>query len=95
MRLLIFLLLSLIASSNLYGQKGANTFTCATWDDIDYPEIFYRKGKELKPLELVKKRRSSILPLGPDSVFELYTPTESIKGFTTQRYWSLPSNYGS
>jgi len=78
--LLLGTLLFLSNTQSLHAQEKGNSFTCVTWDTLDYPEIFYRKGKEFIPLELKKGRRSEQYPLDPKGGFQLYIPKESPDG---------------
>jgi len=55
------------------GETGAVEFTCAVWEHLPYPELFYRQGSEHLPLVLSEGQRSKVFPLKKAESLELFT----------------------
>ena len=76
---LLFALLPFITSVSIQakgensGDAGTVEFTCVTWDNLPYPELFYRQGSEHLPLVLSEGERSKIYPLKGAESLELFT----------------------
>jgi hypothetical protein len=75
----ILTLLALATSLRLQA-KGEDTgrskgieFTCATWENLPHPEIFYRQGSEYLPLVLSAGERSKVYRLKGAESLELFT----------------------
>ena len=52
--------------------KPSIKFSCAVWDPLPNPEIFYRDGKSFLPIQFMPGRRSELYPLKESSGLELY-----------------------
>jgi len=55
------------------GRSKGMEFTCAVWEHLPYPELFYRQGSEHLPLVLSEGQRSKIYPLKGAESLELFT----------------------
>jgi hypothetical protein len=75
-------MLSLTTSSTVQAKEktsdhsDAIEFTCAVWDNLPYPELFYQDGKRHQPLELTAGQRSKVYPLKGVGVLELFIRNE-------------------
>lgn len=60
-------------------QKSGKSleFSCVIWNNLSYPQIFYRQGEKFIPLKLSPSNRSKLYPLKGTSVLELYIPDET------------------
>ena len=63
--------LTMQAEGEKPGGAGAVEFTCASWDDLPYPELFYRRGGEHLPLKISAGQRSQAYPLKGAGMLEL------------------------
>jgi len=61
-------------------KSGSAEFTCVTWKNLPYSELFYRDGKSFLPLELFIGKRSMAYPLKNGTILELYTTAKDEKG---------------
>lgn len=52
--------------------KPSIKFSCAVWDPLPNPEIFYRDGKSYLPIQFMPGRRSELYPIKESSGLELY-----------------------
>ena len=52
--------------------KPSIKFTCAVWESLPNPEVFYRDGKSYLPLEFYPGMRSKLYPLKESNGLELY-----------------------
>jgi hypothetical protein len=55
-------------------------FTCATWDTLPNPELFYHHSGEYLPVELAAGQRSQAYPLKGAEVFELFIRKATVAG---------------
>ena len=55
-------------------------FTCATWDTLPNPELFYQQSGEYLPVELAAGQRSQAYPLKGAEVFELFIRKAAVAG---------------
>lgn len=55
------------------GIAGVVEFTCAAWENLPYPELFYRQGSEHLPLVISPGERSKVYPLKGVESLELFT----------------------
>jgi hypothetical protein len=54
------------------GHAGSIQFSCATWDTLPNPELFYHHGGEYLPIELSAGQRSKAYPLKGVVALELF-----------------------
>lgn len=62
------------------GTAEAIKFTCATWDTLPNPELFYHHAGEYLPVELAAGQRSQAYPLKGAEVFELFIRKATVAG---------------
>jgi len=70
------LCLSILSGIDAYAQEKRAVFSCITWGDLPYSEVFYRDGENFTQLEFVSGHRSESYPLNAKGVLELYTYEE-------------------
>ena len=65
------------------GHSGSIQFSCAVWEKLSYPELFYRDGKSYLPLEFFPGNRSQLYPLKDGNALELYEKVTAEDGEVT------------
>ena len=65
------------------GHSGSIQFSCAVWEKLSYPELFYRDGKSYLPLEFFPGNRSQLYPLKDGNALELYEKVTTEDGEVT------------
>lgn len=71
---------ALLAEGEDSGDSGAVEFSCAVWEKLSYPELFYRDGKSYLPLELSPGNRSKLYPKKEGDGLELYDKVAGADG---------------
>jgi len=54
------------------GHSGSIQFSCAVWEKLTYPELFYLDGGEYLPIEISVGQRSKAYPLKGAETLELF-----------------------
>ncbi|MEI8036941.1 MAG: hypothetical protein WCJ14_01000 [Verrucomicrobiota bacterium] len=71
---------ALNAKSEDSGHSKAIEFTCAAWEKLPYPELYYLHGKQYLQLELSAGQRSKVYPLKGVEALELFIRKVSAAG---------------
>jgi hypothetical protein len=79
----IALPVALQAKDESPGHSGSIQFSCAVWEKLSYPELFYRDGKSYLPLEFFPGNRSQLYPLKDGNALELYEKVTAEDGEVT------------
>lgn len=72
----LFILIALIPI--VHAKEKNNVFSCVIWDDLEFKEVYYKKGKEMVLLEFKNGRRSIFYPMDSDGKFELFTKVPAL-----------------
>ena len=72
------------------GNAGVVEFTCAAWDNLPYPELFYLHGGEHLPLVISAGLRSEVFTLKGAEILELFVRKDKDAGAGTS---SAPLEY--
>jgi hypothetical protein len=67
------------------GHSGSIQFSCAVWEKLSYPELFYRDGKSFLPLEFFPGSRSQLYPLKEGNALELFEKVTAADGAVTYK----------
>jgi hypothetical protein len=65
--------------------SGSIQFSCAVWEKLTYPELFYRDGKSYLPLEFFPGNRSQLYPLKDGNALELFEKITAEDGAITYK----------
>ncbi|MEI8039126.1 MAG: hypothetical protein WCJ14_12120 [Verrucomicrobiota bacterium] len=63
---------TVLAKGEDSGHSQAVGFSCAVWENLPFPELFYRHGTEYLPVELTAGQRSKVHPLKGVETLELF-----------------------
>ena len=72
--------LALQAKDENPGHSGSIQFSCAVWDTLPNPELFYHHGGEYLPIELSVGQRSKAYPLKGVEALELFIRKATVAG---------------
>ena len=74
-------LLVSVQAQDSSGRSGVQ-FTCVTWDNLPYEELFYRDGEDGLPISIGKGVRSDPYPLKTQPALQLYIKATDEDGDT-------------
>lgn len=71
---------ALQAKDESSGHSGSIQFSCAVWENLTYPELFYHHGGEYLPIEISVGQRSKAYPLKGVEALELFIRKTTVAG---------------